>query len=83
VVQLYVAYPGSALVRPRQQLRGFQRVAIGAGQTQHVVFALAASDISYWDTTNQKFAVETGQIEVQVGSSSGDIRVRGMVRVTP
>jgi beta-glucosidase len=84
VIQLYVAYPGSALTRPRQQLRGFQRVSFAAGQTQHVSFALRAADLRYWDDLNQNFAVEANKmVEVQVGASSGDIRVRGMLRVNP
>ena len=84
VVQLYLAYPGSALPRPRQQLRGFRRLTFAAGQTQHVSFALGAADLRYWDAANQKFAVEAGRtVEVQVGASSGDIRARAMLSVTP
>ena len=84
VVQLYVAYPGSSLGRPRQQLRGFQRVAIAAGETRHVTFALSAADLRYWDSDNHAFAVEAnGMVEVQIGAASRDIRGRGVLRVTP
>ena len=41
VVQLYVAYPGSAVQRPLQQLRGFRRVTIAAGATAHVTLSFA------------------------------------------
>jgi beta-glucosidase len=84
VVQLYVAYPGSALARPRQQLRGFQRVSIAAGETKHLTFALTAADLSYWDADNGKPAIEDGKaVEVQVGASSADIRLRGTLNVGP
>ena len=85
VVQLYVAYPGSAIVpRPRQQLRGFRRLTIAAGTTAHVTFNVSASDLNYYDATNARFAVETGKtIDLQVGASSRDIRLHGTLTVTP
>jgi beta-glucosidase len=84
VVQLYVSYPGSDLVRPRQQLRGFRRVNIAAGQSAHVAFTIAAADLAYYDGANARFAVETGKsVSLQVGASSGDIRLRGTLDVVP
>jgi beta-glucosidase len=84
VVQLYVAYPGADLQRPLQQLRGFRRVNIAAGATAHVTFDLGAADLSYWDPAQSRFAVETGKsIELQLGASSRDIRLRGRLVVTP
>ena len=89
VVQLYVAYPNSTLSpdqgpRPRQQLRGFQRVSIAAGQTAHVTFRIGASDLSYYDAASAAFAVEAGApVELQIGASSADIRLRGMLDVVP
>jgi beta-glucosidase len=84
VVQLYVAFPSSSLQRPLKQLRGFRRVSIAAGQTQHVSFEVAASAFTYWDETAGAFAIEAGvPAEVQVGASSADIRLRATLNVTP
>ena len=84
VVQLYVAYPESALQRPVKQLRGFHRITIAAGATVHVTFDLSAADVSYWDSTSGGFAVETGKnVELQIGASSRDIRLRTLLAVTP
>jgi beta-glucosidase len=84
VVQLYVAYPGSDLQRPLQQLRGFRRVNIAAGATAHVTFDIGAADLGYWDAAQNQFAVETGKsVELQIGASSRDIRLRGRLAVTP
>jgi beta-glucosidase len=84
VVQLYVAYPGSDLTRPRQQLRGFHRVSIAAGATTHVTFSVGASDLTYFDADRGSFAVEGGKtVELQIGASSADIRLRGMLTVAP
>jgi beta-glucosidase len=84
VVQLYVAYPQSTtLPRPRQQLRGFKRVTLMPGQKQTVTFALAGGALTYWDTTAKAFAVQQGTVQVQVGSTSKDIRLMGNLNVTP
>jgi beta-glucosidase len=83
VAQLYVSYPGSALGRPIKQLRGFQRVSLDAGNTQHVTFALSAVDLRYWDTDNARYAVETGTVDIQIGASSADIRQHVSLAVHP
>ena len=43
VVQLYVAHVGSKVARPHEELKGFSRVAIRAGETATVAIPLKAS----------------------------------------
>jgi beta-glucosidase len=84
VVQLYVAYPESALMRPIQQLRGFRRVHIDAGATAHVSFQLGAADLAYFDADSGAFATEVGKtVDVQIGASSRDVRLHGKLTVAP
>ena len=84
VVQLYVAYPQSgSVVRPIKQLRGFKRVNIAPGEKRTVTFPLAGSALAYWDTTAKAFALQSGTVQVQVGSSSKDVRVIADLNVTP
>jgi beta-glucosidase len=84
VVQLYVAYPQSTtLPRPRQQLRGFKRVTLTPGQKQTVTFSLAGSALTYWDTTAKAIAVQPGTVQIQVGSTSRDVRLMSDLTVTP
>jgi beta-glucosidase len=83
-VQLYVAYPQSTtLPRPRQQLRGFKRVTLTPGQKQTVTFSLPGSALAYWDATAKAFALQSGTVQLQVGSTSQDIRLMGNLNVTP
>ncbi|MGE5530672.1 MAG: glycoside hydrolase family 3 C-terminal domain-containing protein, partial [Bacteroidota bacterium] len=49
VVQLYVRYPNSAVPRPRQELKGFDRVYLAPGEGRTVRFALPARQLAYWD----------------------------------
>jgi beta-glucosidase len=84
VVQLYAAYLHPSVQRPLQQLRGFRRVTIAPGDTAHVTMPLRSADLSYWDETAGRFTVEAGKsVELQIGASSRDIRLRADLDVTP
>ena len=76
VVQLYVKHEKSALEHPAEELRGFKRVALQPGETKTVEIPLAASSLGYWDANKQSFVVEPGKLELRVGASSADIRLK-------
>ena len=81
VVQLYVRYPHSAVPRPRRDLRGFRRVTLGPGESRTITFPLTASAFRYWDADAHRWTVENGPVVVEVGASSGDIRLERGVAV--
>jgi beta-glucosidase len=83
VVQLYVSYPGTALARPKKQLRGFKRIHLAAGEKQTVSFPLRGDALTYWDQANHRFALESGTVSIQVGASSADIKLTGTLMTTP
>lgn len=73
VVQLYVKDILSSVDVPNQQLKGFEKVMILAGQTVQVEIQLNVSDVGLWNRQMQ-YVVEPGQFMVTVGSSSADVR---------
>jgi beta-glucosidase len=73
VVELYVGYPGSAVMRSPHDLKGFSRVHLAAGQTATVTMPLAAQDLTYYDTITNTWKVESLSYSVLVGSSSRDL----------
>jgi beta-glucosidase len=81
VVQLYTAQRSSRVAQPVRTLRGFQRLAFAAGQRRTVSFQVKAKDLAFWDVTRNKWAVESSVQDVQVGSSSADIKARTSVAV--
>jgi beta-glucosidase len=82
VVQLYVRDEASAVPVPVKQLRGFQRIALRKGQARQVRMAISAvQDLSHYDEQAKAFTVEAGGFEIQVGSSSQDIRLRDRIIV--
>jgi len=82
VVELYVAHPRSKVARPVRELKGFRRVMLAAGERRTVKIPLTAANLAYWDEDANKFVVEKEPVEIQVGSSSADIRERKTIRVT-
>ena len=81
VVQVYAQYPHSKVTRPNRQLRAFKRVTVPAGKTVTVTFALAVSDLAYWDEGTHEWTVEKGRVRFLAGASSADIRCRRGVRI--
>ncbi len=74
IVQLYVKDVESSLMRPEKELKGFQKVALKAGETKTVDFRLDQAALSFYDPKQKGWAAEAGEFEILVGSSSQDIR---------
>lgn len=49
VPQLYVGYPTDKYENPPRQLRGFEKVCLGPGESTPVKFDLLTRDFSVWD----------------------------------
>ncbi len=81
VVQLYVKHLGSKVERPREELKGFQRVAIKPGETKTVHIPLKSASLAWWDEKLPGFSVESEDISLMVGNSSTDIQLTATVHV--
>ena len=77
VVQLYVQYPHSRVVRPIKELKGFERVSVKAGEKKTVRITVKAESLGWWNDKANHFEVETGPIQILVGSSSANILLKG------
>lgn len=81
VVQLYVSFPDSKVVRPIKQLRCFKRIMISKGENRSLTFELKAEDLAYWNEIEKEFVVEPGKVNIMVGASSDDIRLIKNIRM--
>jgi len=75
VVQLYLKDEVSSVTVYETQLRGFERITLNSGETKRVHFNLKHDDLKLLDK-DMKWLVEPGFFEVQIGSSSEDIRLK-------
>lgn len=80
VVQLYVTDSYASMIRPVQELAGFARVSLAPGEEKKVTFDLYTDQLAFVDEEG-RWKVEAGKIEVKVGSSSEDIRLRGIFTI--
>jgi beta-glucosidase len=81
VVQLYVKHLKSKVERPREELKGFQRVSIQPNETKTVTIPLKATDLAYWDEKQGQFVVEAEPVGLMVGDSSSDLKLNATLQV--
>jgi beta-glucosidase len=81
VVEMYVKHLGSKVARPREELKGFQRVMLQAGETKTIEIPLKASALAWWDEKLPGFRVEAGPVSVMIGNSASEIVASVMVNV--
>jgi len=70
VAQVYVSRPSSHIERPIKELKGFQRVALKAGEHKTVTIPVRRTDLCHWDASAQTWMLEPGCIVILVGGSS-------------
>jgi beta-glucosidase len=67
--------------RPKQELKGFQRITLKPGEHKTVSIPLAAQRLAYWDISKNDWHVERDSIEIRLGASSSDIRLKQILSV--
>ena len=70
VAQVYVSRPSSRIERPIKELKGFQRVALKAGEKKTITIPVRRTDLCHWDASAQTWMLEPGRITILVGGSS-------------
>ncbi|WP_145152912.1 beta-glucosidase [Paenibacillus xylanexedens] len=81
IVQLYVSDVENTVIRPVKELKAFAKVALEPGESEVVSFTLNKRSFAYYNVDMKDWHVETGEFEIQVGSSSRDIHVHTRVNV--
>jgi beta-glucosidase len=81
IIQFYVHAGGGNLPRPIKQLAGFCRISLQPDEKRKVTFSLPHDHIvlRYWDESKGEFAYDGGRVDLMVGSSSSDIRLRSNI----
>ena len=82
VVQVYIKDLNSEFQMPIKQLRSFERISLNKKDEKIIEFEfIPIKDLRYYNSTKQKYMVEKGSFEIQVGSSSEDIRLKKIIYV--
>lgn len=69
VAQLYLHNTVASVSQPVRELKGFHRIFLQSGESQHVEFKLHFDDLAFYNVDVQR-VVEPGTFDVYVGGSS-------------
>lgn len=78
VVQLYGRDEYATVIRPRQELIGFRRIALKAGEEKTVTFRFNLDQLAF-ENANWDWVLEKGAFSFFVGSNSEDHRLSATV----
>jgi beta-glucosidase len=72
-VQIYVHQLVSSVTRPIKELKAFERVNLGPGESTTLTFLLTPEAFRMWNVSMQR-VVEPGAFEIMAGSNSVDLK---------
>jgi beta-glucosidase len=72
VVQLYLRDLVASISRPVQELKGFEKIALDAGETRDVSFDIDVESLKFFNAA-LKFDAEPGDFEVMIGLDSANV----------
>jgi beta-glucosidase len=81
VVQVYVQHLQSKVERPLKELKGFQRVALKAGESKTVQIPITAASLAYWNEQKHGWELEHDSVKIMVGRSSADLPLEKTISV--
>ncbi len=73
VVQLYIRDVVGSITRPVQELKGFNKIELAAGETKTVSFEITPESLKFYNT-NLKYDWEAGEFQIMVGPNSRDVK---------
>ena len=73
VVQLYIHDLVGSITRPVKELKGFQKIALKAGESKTVSFTITPEDLKFYNS-DLKFDWESGDFDIMIGGNSRDTK---------
>ena len=74
VIQLYASKKDSKIDRAAQELKGFKKVLVNSGKTEHVNIEVPVKELAYYNVEKSDWEVESGTYTIKIGNSSRDIK---------
>jgi beta-glucosidase len=73
VVQLYIRDRVGSITRPVKELKGFQKIALKAGESRKISFTITPEDLKFYNN-DLKYDWEAGEFDIMVGGNSRDVK---------
>ncbi|HEU5073424.1 MAG TPA: glycoside hydrolase family 3 N-terminal domain-containing protein, partial [Polyangiaceae bacterium] len=85
VIFVFTSFTGATRASPNpapvKELKGFYRVQLEPNEAKQVTILLRMSDLKYWDTAADSWAVDSGTLNIQVGPSAANLPLSASVPV--
>ena len=81
VAQVYISCRTGNALRPKKELKAFQKVFLKAGESRRISIALDDKAFRYFNTDTGRWEMETAHYVISVGASVADIRLSTTVRL--
>lgn len=81
VAQVYTHLQKSRAAQPLRTLRAFQRIELEPGESRPLTLHVPLASLGWYDVAVHDFRIEPGTVDVLVGTSSENIRLRGVTHV--
>lgn len=73
VVQLYLKDEVGSITRPVKELKGFQKIALKAGESKEITFTIDSEMLKFYNG-NLDFVCEPGDFQVMIGTNSESLQ---------
>ena len=75
VAQVYVSKVDSKIPRPARELKGYEKVTLGKGESKTVSVTLTPNDFSSYSASSHDWVVTPGEYRIIVGDSSASAKI--------
>jgi beta-glucosidase len=70
VAQLYIHQRHGSASRPVRELKGFERVALAAGESRTLRFVLGPAELRHWNAAARDWVIDASSFDVWIGGDS-------------
>ncbi len=79
VAQVYVSQPGSPVVKPSHELKGYVKTRLAPKESARVTVHIPYGEFSHYDPVRHDWVRDFGQFRIMTGASACDIRLETVV----
>ena len=76
VAQVYVHRVNPTVEWPEKELKAFSRVSLNPGESKIVKLEIPVKNLQYWNETKQAWNDDLCKLELLVGASAGDVKLK-------
>lgn len=81
VAQVYVHRINPSVEWPYKELKAFSRVALNPGESKTVALKIPVKNLQYWNEKKRTWDDDFCDIEILIGASAGDIKLRKTIHL--